>query len=39
MYTQDKKEQSIKKKLSCHKLSAAYIRACETESLAKRGDK
>jgi hypothetical protein len=37
MVTQKKKkQQSIRKKLSCHKLSAAHIKACEIASLAKK---
>jgi hypothetical protein len=34
--TKEKKKQSIRKKLSCHKLSVAHIKVCEIASLAKK---
>jgi hypothetical protein len=34
--TKEKKQQSIRKRLSCHELSAAHIKACEIDSLAKK---
>jgi hypothetical protein len=34
--TTEKKQQSIRKKLSCHKLSAAHIKVCEIASFAKK---
>jgi hypothetical protein len=33
-----KKQQLIRKKLSCQKLSAAHIKACEIASLAKKNN-
>ena len=34
--TKEKKQQSIRKKLSCHKLSAAHVKASDILSLAKK---